>query len=111
MAEATRVSGCEAVARPGLFAPRYREFAGGAFVSTKKTTARRLGANELMDAFLTELSTLSKAATAVVKLRRESIIKGLAELEGSAGQSPAKVLHLMDQIEASLLIIRRKLLP
>jgi hypothetical protein len=80
-------------------------------MSTETTSARRRGANELMDAFLTELSAVSNAANAVVRLPRGSIAKGLAGLDGSAGELPAKVLHLMDQIEENLLIIRRKLLP
>jgi hypothetical protein len=77
---------------------------------TTNEASQKAGANELMDEFMTELSVLSDTAKAVGDLRRASIVKGLAELDGSAAELPDKVLHLMDQVEASFLIIRRKLL-
>lgn len=79
-------------------------------MGTTNEGSRKTGANELIDEFLTELSALSDTAKAVANLRREAIVKGLAELDASAGDLPDKVLHLMEQIEANFLIIRRKLM-
>ena len=77
----------------------------------KPTTSQSPSANELVNAFLAELSILRVRAMAVAKLRRGTIVKGLAELDSNTGELQAKVLRLMDEIETSFRIIRRKLGP
>jgi hypothetical protein len=79
-------------------------------VSTKTTAPRRPDANEPMDAFLRELSILHRRANAVARLRSGVLAKRLAQSDENTGELQAKVLLLMDHIEHSFRIIRRKLL-
>jgi hypothetical protein len=76
----------------------------------KASTSQNPSSNEPRDAFLSELSILSVQTKAVAKLRPGVFVKSLAELDGNTGKLEAKVQLLMDEIEASFLIIRRKLL-
>lgn len=80
-------------------------------MSVSASTSRSPTSVEPGDAFLSELSILSVRAKAVADLRHEALVKGLARLDKNTGELQAKVLLLMDEIEASFLIIRRKLLP
>lgn len=79
-------------------------------MSTKTTAPRRPDANELMDAFILELSILHQRTNAVARLRSGVLAKRLAELDKNTGELQTKVLLLMDHIEHSFRIIRRKLL-
>jgi hypothetical protein len=76
----------------------------------KASTSQNPSSNEPRDAFLSELSILSVQTKAVANLRPGVFVKSLAELDGNTGKLEAKVQLLMDEIEASFLIIRRKLL-
>jgi len=76
----------------------------------KASTSQNPSSNEPRDAFLSELSIFSVQTEAVAKLRRGVLVKSLAKLDGNTGKLEAKVQLLMDEIEASFLIIRRKLL-
>lgn len=79
-------------------------------LNMKPTTAGSPTADEVMTSFLAELSILRVRATAVAKLRRGALVEGLAGLDENGAQLQVKVLHLMDEIEASFRIIRRKLI-
>lgn len=78
-------------------------------MSTKPTKSRGPKAVEPAEVFLAELSVLHSRTRAVARLRSGVLVKRLAELDKNAGELQAKVLTLMDQIEASFRIIRRKL--
>jgi hypothetical protein len=78
-------------------------------VSTKQTTSRRPKATEPVNAFLLELSILHERTTAIAKLRRGVLSRRLAELDKNTGELRTKLLLLMDEIEASFRMIRRKL--
>jgi len=75
----------------------------------KPTTSGSPTADELITSFLAELSILRARVKAVAKLRRETLVEGLAGLDENGGQLQVKVLQLMDEIEANFRIIRRKL--
>jgi hypothetical protein len=75
----------------------------------KPTTSGSPTADELMTSFLAELSILRVRVKAVAKLRRETLVEGLAGLDEKGGQLQVKALQLMDEIEANFRIIRRKL--
>ena len=76
---------------------------------TKPTTSRSREAIEPAEDFLAQLSLLCVSTTAIAKLRSGVLVKRLAKLDKNAGELPSKVLALMDEIEASFRIIRRKL--
>ena len=78
-------------------------------MSIKPTTSRGPRAVEPARTFLAELSILHERTTAVAKLRRGVLSKRLAELDKNTGELGAKLLLLMDEIDASFRIIRRKL--
>ena len=78
-------------------------------MSSKPTTSRRPKATEPVNAFLLELSILHERTTALAKLRRGVLSKRLSELDKNTGELRTKLLLLMDEIEASFRIIRRKL--
>ena len=73
------------------------------------TASRRPDVNEPVDAFLRQLSILHERTNAVAKLRSGVLAKRLAEMDKNTGELRAKVLLMMDQIEASFQTIRRKL--
>ena len=79
-------------------------------MSTKPTTSRDPKAVDPAEMFLAELSVLHVRTRAIARLRSGVLVKRLAELDNNTGELQAKVLALMDQIEASFRIIRRKLL-
>ena len=78
-------------------------------MSIKPTTSRGPRAVEPAETFLAELSILHERTTAIAKLRRGVLSKRLAELDKNTGELRAKLLLLMDEIDASFRIIRRKL--
>ena len=78
-------------------------------MSTKPTTSQNSKAAEPMNAFLVELSVLQVRTEAIARLRSGALVKRLAELDKNSGELRAKVLNLMNQIEGSFRIIRRKL--
>ena len=73
----------------------------------KPTTSESQTTQQVMEKFLAELLILRGRATAVAKLRRGTLFKGLAALNENGGQLQAKVLRLMDEIEADFRIISR----
>lgn len=79
-------------------------------MSTKPSTSRGTKAVEPVEVFLAELSVLHVRTRAIARLRSGVLVKRLAELDNNTGELQEKVLALMDQIEASFRIIRRKLL-
>lgn len=78
-------------------------------MSIKPTTSRGPRAVEPAGTFLAALSILHERTTAVAKLGRGVLSKRLAELDKNTGELEAKLLLLMDEIEASFRPIRRKL--
>lgn len=78
-------------------------------MSTKPTTSRGPRAVEPVEAFLAELSVLHSRTRVIARLRNGVFAKRLAALDKNTGELQAKVLNLMDQIDASFRIIRRKL--
>ena len=64
---------------------------------------------ELLDAFLARLRILSARADGVARLRREVWVKGRGESFEIDDEQAARVLRLMDEIDASLRVIRRQL--
>jgi hypothetical protein len=78
-------------------------------VSTKPTTSQNSKAAEPVNAFLVELSVLQVRTEAIARLRSGVLVKQLSGLDKNSGELRAKVLNLMNQIEASFRIIRRKL--
>ena len=78
-------------------------------MSTKPTTSRGPRAVEPAETFLAELSVLHSRTTVIARLRSGVLVKRLAKLDKNTGELQAKVLTLMDQIQASFRIIRRKL--
>jgi hypothetical protein len=79
-------------------------------VSFRPPTPRSRKTEELRDSFLAQLSALSVSAKAIAKFPRGMLAKRLAMLDKSGDEWQTSVLHLMDDIEASFRIIRRKLL-
>lgn len=75
----------------------------------KPKTPKDLTSGELTEAFLAELDILSVRVDAVASLRRGAVARYLAEQDRNPGDLSAKVLNLMDDIDASFQIIRRKL--
>ena len=78
-------------------------------MSTKPTTSQNSKAAEPVNAFLVELSVLQVRTEAIARLRSGALVKRLAELDKNSGELRAKVLNLMNQIEVSFRVIRRKL--
>lgn len=76
---------------------------------SKPKTSRKPKATEPVNAFFVELSSLHSRTTANAKLRRGLLSKGLAELDKNTGELQTRALFLMDEIEGSFRIIRRKL--
>ena len=62
-----------------------------------------------MTNFLKALAALSACATRIAGLNRGTILKGLAGLDHDGEQQLARMLKLMDDIQRSLMRIRRKL--
>lgn len=72
----------------------------------KPTTSESQTTQQVMETFLAELLILRVRATAVAKLRRGTLFKALAARDENGAQLQAKVLRLMDEIEANFRIIR-----
>lgn len=79
-------------------------------MSTRLPAPRSTEAEKLRDSFLAQLSALSVSATAIAKLPRGTLAKRIARLDGNGDMLQTRVLQLMDKIEASFRIIRRRLL-
>lgn len=80
-------------------------------MSIRPPTPRRTKAEELRDSFFAQLSALSVGAKAIAKLPRGTLAKRLARLDKNGDELQTRMLKLMDEIEVSFRIIRRKLMP
>lgn len=80
-------------------------------MSTKPSASRSRKAGEQVEAFLAELSVLHLSTTVIARLRSGVFVKRLADQDKNAGQLQTKILRLMDEVDASFRIIRRKLGP
>ena len=76
----------------------------------KPRTSRSTKAKASTEAFVAELSMLRLRTNAIVRLRRGAFAKHFEKLDKNLGESQAEVLALMNQIEASFRMIRRKLM-
>jgi hypothetical protein len=77
---------------------------------SRSATASGESTQDLLEAFLSELSALRVLARVVAKIRHEALVRGLARFDSDMGEGLANVLSLMDEIEADFRIIRQKLL-
>lgn len=79
-------------------------------MSIRPPTPGSSKSEELPESFFAQLSALTVSATAIAKLPRGTLAKRIARLEKNGDELQTKLLRLMDEIEASFRIIRRKLL-